>query len=79
MRKVIKELASMDEEQILALDSIDFKSWLEERGQTKKAIDRFWGFFVLAALNTRIEEASTKLSAFLFKKGLFSDSHSFDV
>ena len=79
MRKVIKKLAKMDEEEMLALDSQNFKSWLEEYGQTKKAIDRFWGFFVLAALNTKIEEASTKLSAFLFQRGLFNDPHSFDV
>jgi len=79
MRKVVKELASMSEQEMSDLDTQDFKSWLIERGQTERTINRFWGFFVLAALNTNIDEASASLSAFLFQRGLFNDPHAFDV
>ncbi len=79
MRKVVKELATMSEQEMADIDNLDFRSWLIERGQTERSINRFWGFFVLAALNTNIDEASASLSAFLFQRGLFNDPHAFDV
>jgi squalene-associated FAD-dependent desaturase len=79
MRKVIKELSEMTPEQMSALDDLNFEQWLIEKGQSQRAIDRFWGFFVLAALNIPVSQASAGLSAFLFQRGLFGDAHAFDV
>ena len=79
MRKVVKVLATMSEAEMAEIDTQDFRSWLVKKGQTERSIERFWGFFVLAALNTNIDEASASLSAFLFQRGLFNDPHAFDV
>ena len=79
MRKVIKELAGMSAEDMSSLDDQDFRSWLQAKGQSERAINRFWGYFVMAALNTPVEQASAALSAFLFQRGLFGDPHAFDV
>ena len=79
MRKAVSAFAKMNEEERLKLDEIPFIEWLENNGQTKKAIDRFWRFFVLAALNMQLEDASTAVCALLFKRGLFGDPHAFDV
>lgn len=79
MRKAVAALSRMDEEQRIALDDIPFDEWLRSNGQTEQAINRFWGFFVLAALNLPIEEASTAVAALLYKRGLFGSAHAFDV
>lgn len=79
MRRAVKALASMTEEQRLALDDKPFLEWLKENGQTEAAISRFWGFFVLAALNIPVDMASTAQAAFLYQRGLFGDPHAFDV
>ena len=79
MRKVVKKLSKMTEEERINLDGISFEKWLKENGQTQNSIDVFWGFFVLAALNLSVKEASTAQAAFLFRKGLFGNPDAFDV
>lgn len=79
MRKAIKSLSSMNDQQMWELDDILFIDWLKKNGQTDRAIERFWGFFVLAALNISIQEASAAQACMLFKKGLFGEADAFDV
>ena len=79
MRKVVKKLSKMTEEERINLDNISFEEWLKNNGQTQNSIEVFWGFFVLAALNISIKKASTAQAAFLFRKGLFGNNDSFDV
>lgn len=79
MRKAVKRLATMKHADIWALDGIPFRTWLEEQGQTDQAINRFWSFFVLAALNIDLDEASAAQACMLFNKGLFGDADAFDV
>ena len=79
MRKVVKKLSKMTEDERIGLDNIPFDKWLLDNGQTQNSIDVFWGFFVLAALNTSISKASTAQAAFLFRRGLFGKSDAFDV
>ena len=79
MRKVVKKLSKMTEEERIGLDDISFDKWLKENGQTQNSIDVFWGFFVLAALNISVEKASAAQAAFLFRRGLFGNSDAFDV
>jgi len=79
MRKAVKALSSMTDLQMWQLDDVLFVDWLKENGQTERAIERFWGFFVLAALNISIQEASAAQACMLFKNGLFGEADAFDV
>ena len=79
MNKAVKAIAKMTDEDIWSIDSISFVDWLNNHGQTKQSIDRFWGFFVLAALNIPIEQASAAQACMLFRNGLFGDADAFDV
>ncbi len=79
MRKIIKKLDKMTEEEIWSLDDISFYDWLIEHGQTFEAIERFWGFFILAALNIEVKEASAAQGCMLYKTGIFGSSDAFDV
>lgn len=79
MRKAVKALSAMNDQQMWQLDNILFVDWLKQNGQTDRAIDRFWGFFVLAALNISIHEASAAQACMLFKNGLFGEADAFDV
>jgi squalene-associated FAD-dependent desaturase len=79
MRKAIKAFAAEDDESQWRLDDITFEKWLESKGQTPRAIERFFGFFTLAALNLKISEASAAQGVMLFRSGLFGAKDAFDV
>ena len=79
MRRCIKSLQRMTEQERIALDGTSFADWLADHRQSERAIRRFWGFFTLAALNLPAEEASAAQAAFLFREGLFGDADAFDV
>ncbi len=79
MRKVVKSMRKMSTEERMELDNISFEQWLKNNGQTDDSIRIFWEFFVKAALNTTIAEASANQAIMLFKYGLFNDVDSFDV
>ena len=79
MRKAVKALSAMDKQQMWQLDNTLFVDWLKQNGQTERAIERFWAFFVLAALNISIQEASAAQACMLFKNGLFGAADAFDV
>ncbi len=79
MRRVIKALNRMSEQERWALDDVKFTDWLLQQRQSEAAINRFWGYFTLAALNLPASEASTTQAAFLFKEGLFGAADAFDV
>ena len=79
MRKAVKALSAMNNQQMWELDDTLFLDWLKQNGQTERAINRFWAFFVLAALNINIQEASAAQACMLFKNGLFGNADAFDV
>ena len=79
MRKAIKAFAAEEDEGQWQLDDITFEKWLESKGQTPRAIERFFGFFTLAALNLKISEASAAQGVMLFRNGLFGARDAFDV
>ncbi len=79
MRKVVKKLSKMTEEERIKLDDTSFEEWLISNGQSKNSIDTFWGFFVLAALNISAKKASAAQAAFLFRRGIFGKFDAFDV
>ena len=79
MRRVVKSMRKMSLEERIELDDISFEQWLKNNGQTDDSIRIFWEFFVKAALNTTIAEASANQAIMLFQYGLFNDVDSFDV
>ena len=79
MQKAVKALQRMSEEKRRSLDDTPFIEWLQENGQTERAIQRFWDPLVKAALNIDSEQASTSVACFLFRRGLFGDPDAFDV
>ena len=79
MRSVVKAFSKLDDVSQWEFDDITFKEWLESKGQTQKAIERFFGFFTLAALNISIEEVSAAQGIMLFRHGLFGKADAFDV
>lgn len=79
MRKAVKAFAAEDDEGQWQLDDITFEEWLESKGQTPRTIERFFGFFTLAALNLNISEASAAQGVMLFRNGLFGARDAFDV
>lgn len=79
MRRVVKKLDKMTEQEVWELDHISFYDWLLELGQTRDSIEKFWGFFILAALNIDVKEASAAQGCMLYKTGIFGSNEAFDV
>ena len=79
MRSAVKAFDGLTDQSQWELDDISFEDWLVSKGQTKRAISRFFGFFTLAALNVDIGEASAAQGIMLFRHGLFGKTDAFDV
>lgn len=79
MQRAVKAFRSMDDSHRRSLDEMTFEEWLLEHGQTERAINRFWGPLVRAALNINPNEASAASASFIFKRGLFGKADAFDV
>jgi len=45
----------------------DFETWLLEHGQTRRAIDRFWGPVLVSALNDDLDQVSVRYGAMVFR------------
>jgi zeta-carotene desaturase len=54
------------------LDAITFAAWLGERGQTARAIDRFWRPVIVSALNEEPGRASAKPAFQVFQQGFLA-------
>ncbi|HIF45512.1 MAG TPA: FAD-dependent oxidoreductase [Candidatus Poseidoniales archaeon] len=79
MRSAVKAFTKLNDQSQWDFDDISFEQWLVSKGQTKRAIERFFGFFTLAALNIDIKEASAAQGIMLFRHGLFGSADAFDV
>jgi len=78
LQKALKAIQNMDEESRISQDDISFLQWLQENGQTKRAIDRFWNPICKMALNIDSSLASASSAIFLIKKVLFGRIDAFD-
>jgi len=56
-----------------------FADALRERGQSQRAIDRFWDVFIRPALNLRSEEASAEAGDFTVRTALLGDRRDSDL
>jgi zeta-carotene desaturase len=45
-----------------------FLAWLQQRGQTEAAIERFWKVVLVSALNEDLERASSRYAALVFRE-----------
>lgn len=79
LRQPIKAMLAADADTIAAWDTMTFAAWLTERGQGERALARFWGPTVAAALNVEISVASAAQCIQLFVDGLLSGVDRFDV
>jgi zeta-carotene desaturase len=48
-------------------DGQDFRTWLLHHGQTRQAIDRFWGPVLISALNEDLDRISVRYAALVFR------------
>ncbi|HYO47938.1 MAG TPA: hydroxysqualene dehydroxylase HpnE [Gemmatimonadota bacterium] len=55
-----------------ALEDVPLGEWLNRRGTSREAIERFWEPLVTPALNVPISEANLPLTAFFFERALWS-------
>ena len=51
MQKAVQAMQNIDEEQRRELDELSFLEWLENNGQTRRTITRFWNPINKLALN----------------------------
>ena len=78
MQKAVQALKNIDEEQRRELDELSFLEWLENNGQTKRAISRFWNPISKLALNLDCSQASAASAIFVFKKALIGNADALD-
>ena len=45
----------------------NFQAWLERHGQSKQAMDRFWGPVLVSALNEELDRMSVRYAALVFR------------
>jgi squalene-associated FAD-dependent desaturase len=58
---------------------VTFADALRARGQSQRAIDRFWDVFIRPALNLRAEEASAEAGSFTVETALLSGKRASDL
>ncbi|MFJ3905279.1 hydroxysqualene dehydroxylase HpnE [Streptomyces sp. NPDC090025] len=63
----------------LALDGIDFGTWLGRHGQSARTVEALWDLVGVATLNAVAPDASMGLAAMVFKTGLLSDNGAADI
>lgn len=65
-------LDNMSEVDLVALDAMSFEAWLLQRGQSPRAIERFWNIVILATLNCPVSKVSAMQAAFVFREGFLA-------
>lgn len=76
--RLAQRLGALDLED-RALDRQSLGAWLLERGASEESLDRFWDLLVRATLNAPAREASLRLSAKVFRTGLFESADGGDI
>jgi squalene-associated FAD-dependent desaturase len=63
----------------LGLRGMSFADWLQENGQSPRAIANFWDLIVLPSLNDSSENVSASMAFMLFQVALLQNAHGADV
>ena len=61
------------------LDDITMLAWLQEKGQTQRAIDRFWGPVLVSAINEELDRMAAAHGFQVFWLGFLNDSRSYEM
>ena len=61
------------------LDHLSFHDWLTAHRQSPRAIEAFWNFIVLPALNDDVWRVSAAQAVMLFQVSFLKDSHGADI
>jgi len=54
--------------------SEDFLTWLRRKGQTQRAIDRFWAPVLISSLNEELDKTSVKYACMVFRDAFLKSS-----
>ncbi len=55
-------------------DGYSFLEWLRERGQTQRAIDRFWAPVLVSALNEDLNKCSSRYAGLVFRESFLKSA-----
>ena len=55
-------------------DGFSFLEWLRERGQTQRAIDRFWAPVLVSALNEDLDKCSSRYAGLVFRESFLKSA-----
>jgi len=66
-------------QQEVVLDDPPFQDWLERHGQTRQAIDRFWGLVLTSALNEVPERIGLRYARQVFLDGFLGAPDGFEL
>jgi uncharacterized protein with NAD-binding domain and iron-sulfur cluster len=61
------------------LELITFYQWLQERGQSERAIQNLWNLLVEATLNDNVREVSAHMGLMIVQEGMLRGYHSADL
>ena len=62
-----------------AVDEVSFSSWLEQHGESRRAIEALWELIVLPTVNLHADQASLTMAAKVFQTGLLEEADAGDV
>ncbi len=60
-------------------DAPPFSHWLQEHGQTPRAIERFWKPVLVSALNEELDRMSTRYAALVFRDSFLNSARAGEV
>ena len=61
------------------LEQITFKEWLDQSGQTERAVQNFWNLLLMPTLNDSVQDVSATMGLMIVQEGMLAGSHSADL
>ncbi len=61
------------------LEQITFKEWLDQPGQTERAVQNFWNLLMMPTLNDQVQDVSAAMGLMIVQEGMLAGSHSADL
>jgi squalene-associated FAD-dependent desaturase len=73
--RAVSAIGALRDADIARLDHVAAAEWLDDLGQTARAVARFWDYFVTPALNEPAARASAALAARVLRDGFAGGRH----
>ncbi|MCH7620434.1 MAG: FAD-dependent oxidoreductase, partial [Chloroflexi bacterium] len=61
------------------LEHITFKEWLDQQGQTERAVQNFWNLLLMPTLNDHVQDVSAAMGLMIVQEGMLAGNHSADL